>query len=747
GISRPVVADINRDGLNDLTLINNRQARIEVLLQKPDYQPGQAKVPPPDPEDINDIFARESTWRYKRVTFDLDVAATSLVVADLNGDDWLDLAFDSNQGLYLAVQRPPEKDDEVEGLRQPDWATAKSLDIDDGADLPDALQAGDLNGDGRDDLALLTDSGVTVLLQQDDGTLAQPVEHPTDIRPTGLALADLDGDGRLDLLLGASDRDYPIRYRRQTEDGRLGAEQRLAMTMPSSVDAVRLTEDGSAVLASVAALSGRVQLWTLAGEASREEYPVLAHPLPATEDADDRDVVAADVDGDGLWEVIASDPSRGEFLLLQAEENNSLQPPQHFPGLTDMRTLAPVDVDDDGAAEIVALSVEEKIIGLSRFTDGRLSYPQTVETDGEPLAMGIADVDGDNKQDLVYLAQDRDNNRFQLRTVLSLGTEQAKAGPSLELEGLRDKPRGLRLADVDHDGRVDVTVLPPYGATVLVTRDEEGRFVEVTRPGIHEGLVEVRQGEALTVAPLGEKGKPALLAAQNKFARALVFDPDAGWKVVDQYQAPEPRSNLTVAAACAMGGDAPAIATYDSARGRLVLMHREEDGTYRTRRQVEVGSVRAKRIVCGPFGGEADQSLLIAGADKLVQIPLSPVTHALRQIAGFESEIDEAGFRSIVAGNVGGNDLPDLVLCDSKKHHVEILTFDEQAELISAYRFKVFEQPSSNGRSRGESGEPRSIVVGDVTGDGRDDLIAVVHDRLIVYPQDTEGEPADKQQK
>ncbi len=32
--------------------------------------------------------------------------------------------------------------------------------------------------------------------------------------------------------------------------------------------------------------------------------------------------------------------------------------------------------------------------------------------------------------------------------------------------------------------------------------------------------------------------------------------------------------------------------------------------------------------------------------------------------------------------------------------------------------------------------EPREALVGDVTGDGKPDLIVFVHDRILVYPQE-----------
>ncbi len=54
----------------------------------------------------------------------------------------------------------------------------------------------------------------------------------------------------------------------------------------------------------------------------------------------------------------------------------------------------------------------------------------------------------------------------------------------------------------------------------------------------------------------------------------------------------------------------------------------------------------------------------------------------------------------------------------------------------------VFEQPRgvdesvyAEGRQQG-GGEPRAVTIGDVTGDGKNDLVLLVHDRIIIYPQD-----------
>jgi hypothetical protein len=73
---------------------------------------------------------------------------------------------------------------------------------------------------------------------------------------------------------------------------------------------------------------------------------------------------------------------------------------------------------------------------------------------------------------------------------------------------------------------------------------------------------------------------------------------------------------------------------------------------------------------------------------------------------------------------------------------VEIRTFNAEARLVRGTRFKVFEEPRAaedsdfnEGRRRG-GGQPQAAVIGDVTGDGRNDLVLLVHDRIVIYPQE-----------
>ena len=737
GLSVPHVADVNGDGLNDIIVINNRKSRIDLLLQKPDFTPGAAAAVEPLDDDVNDLFGREKTWRFKRVGYDLDVAASAVVIGDLNGDGRMDLAYTSSDALRVALQdKPAEGIDASTGPAEPVWLPAEKFDV------IGVVEAGDLTGDGRIDLIVQASDRTNLLIQKSDGSLAQPVKYHNADAVRSVWIADVDGDGRNDLVLETRDDKFPVRVRYQGPDGGLGPLVRYELPAPRVMEVTLLAGDTPmACFASVGRQGGRLRLSAMTRDTRQAGFPVLTYPLPESKSADSRDTVVADVDGDGLDDVVVSDPARGEFLLMRANAATALAPAKRFPGLTDMRTLAAANLDGVPGDELVVLSVAEKIIAVSRWTNGRLSYPESVAISGEPVAMDLADVDGDGRIDLLYVAHEKGDRKYFLRTVLSVGGSDAAAGGEVLLSELKDKPKGLVAADVDGDKKVDAMVLRGYGPLLLVRRDEAGAFVPETRKDIHSGLVSGVDPAGLSLAPLGPDGATALLLTEKNFARAVVFDPQTGWKVVDQYQAAQDSSTLTTAATCRLGDQtAPAVVTYDAARRKLGILTRQDDGTYRPDREIEVGAVTARKILTGNFGGASVDNILLCGTRKLVLVPTAGRTGVLRKLASFEPKLERVWYGAVAVGDINADGTPEVVLCDQGRHHIEILAFDAAGALVSATRFKVFESPrgqeSRNASSDRKAREPRALRVADVTGDGKNDLILLVHDRLIVYPQE-----------
>ena len=79
----------------------------------------------------------------------------------------------------------------------------------------------------------------------------------------------------------------------------------------------------------------------------------------------------------------------------------------------------------------------------------------------------------------------------------------------------------------------------------------------------------------------------------------------------------------------------------------------------------------------------------------------------------------------------------ELVFLETAKNYLDIVTFVPPHQLVSANRWQVFEERTFRSR-RADMPEPREALVVDVIGDGKNDLVVVVvvHDRILVYPQE-----------
>lgn len=755
GISDLTVADFNRDGRNDIAITNNRKARIELLIQKGAVGPGESPLAlDPDDVDVNEITA---PTRFAAESIPVSEKLHSLVRGDLNSDGLPDLAFYGEpKGLYVILQGTEAS--QSDASKSLTWRTRRKIPIDDGLPVSGALACGDLNNDKADDLALAGRDGVYVLLQDTDGSLGAPVKYPTSAQTQNVDITDLNGDNINDLVLRTSDAEKPVHVRFGLRTGQLGPQVQFFVEKPFALKL--LNTDGAAgdELLVVDSLSGRLIGYKFAVEAGADvDWPISFYPLASGQENAKRDLAAGDVDGDGLMDIVMSDPGSAELILYKQTAGLGLVEPVRFPAFAEITNISAADIDKDGKTELAVLSVQEKVIGLSGFENDRLSFPQPLTLIGEPVAMELADMDGDGRTDCLYVSKD-DGGARTLRIIYDVAKTQtdsssavddpAPAANAVQLTKLTSNPDGLKVFDADQDGLQDVLIFVSYESPILIRQVQKNKFDMVDPATTQGSLIKDANLRSTALADVDGREGLELLIAQKSFARSLVLSEGRTWTIIDQYNAQESTETeiLAVAAFDLNGDDAtgrPAILLLDGRKGQLQILKAGRDETYRVDKQLEVGkwnSAAHLKILYAPLTGGNANSLVLFDSEKFAILRPPGSGESVRNLAqqfSYETEIEEGRYGNLTAGDINSDGRTDIVMVDYKRNYIEILALDG-GKPVPAMRFKVYEQKSyrDSGPRAKASIEPRELKIVDVTGDGKDDLIAVIHDRIIVYPQD-----------
>jgi len=743
GIMGLQVADFNGDGRNDIAIVNNQKARIELLIQKEAIGPGQTEVAV-DPNDV-DVNTLIPPTRFESQAIAVSQRVYSLVCGDLNSDGLTDLAFYGEpKGLYVILQKAGEA--AAGKPKSLNWRTRKGIKIDDGLVIPKALVCADLNNDRADDLALAGRDSVYIVLQKKDGSLAEPVKYPVSVQTLSLQAGDLNGDNINDLILVTSDADKPVHVRFGLPTGQLGPQVQFFIERPFAFRLGDLDDEGGDECLTIEGTSGRLVCYKFASEKSEDpDWPILFYPLASGEGNTKRDLVVGDFDGDGPADVAISDPGAAELIFYRQVKGLGLAEPVRFPAFADIVSLSAADIDNDGKTELAILSAKEKVIGLSRFEGDRLSFPKPLALTGEPLAMELADVDADEAADCVYVSKDANGLRS-----LSVCYGVAGAGKDIEVSGLKKltaNPDGLKVLDVDQDGLQDVLIFVGYELPILARQIEKGKFEVVESGTAQASLIKDATLRSIAVADVdGRKGEE-LLVAQNNFARSLVFSEGKSWRVVDQYNAKGTENQVSAVGVFdiddAEPNGRPAIVLLDGQKGRLQILRAGEDKTYRFEKELEIGkwsSAAHLKMLYAPLTGGETKSVLLFDSEKFAL--LTPPSgggapQRLEQQFSYETQIKDGRYGNLAAGDINSDGRADLVMVEYRRNHIEILALNPGRKPVPAMRFKIFEEKSyREGRPAETAVEPREMAIGDVTGDGKDDLVTVIHDRIIIYPQD-----------
>ncbi len=240
-------------------------------------------------------------------------------------------------------------------------------------------------------------------------------------------------------------------------------------------------------------------------------------------------------------------------------------------------------------------------------------------------------------------------------------------------------------------------------------------------------------------------GKNELLLAQKSFLRAVVLQKETGagadkgswvFRVKEQINGSASNSRLTGATWLKAGvSDKPLLFLLDAEQKALTVLERDKSGVWQTVRNVPLPVTAFQSLAAVSLKGKSPNAIAFHGLNAVAWMRFDGDVWEFTERDGYETPVKGGFLMDVVSGDLNRDGRKDLVFLETAKSHLDIVTFEPPHRLVPSNRWQVFEERTFRGR-RDNTPEPREALITDLTGDGRNDLAIIVHDRVLLYPQE-----------
>ena len=523
---------------------------------------------------------------------------------------------------------------------------------------PSRLAAGDLTGDGVDDLVVGDDSGLACMVARGDGEFG-PLVRLDNRRVSAVVIAELTGDAIPDIAADCADEARILVFR-GLGGGAFEAPSSISFRSGSAGLLARdLDGDGRADIVASDPASRSIWIWFASPGGGFSAPAVVAANVPPGR------ILSGDIDGDGAPDLfLLHANAQSGFTLLRNDGHGGFAPPVLYAGPGGSRTGTTGDFNGDGVPDVaipVSYQYPEvyEISVWSGHRDGTFSGPVQVPTCGIAEGCAAGDLDGDHIDDLVVAGP-----RFQCvhlgwpgGLMAPISGRSALQATAPVVTGRFDADSNVDVAAVElaeSGGGISLCSSTYQPATVFTWRgDGNGGF-------LHAPVVAPSGASRVLAVDLDQDGNVDLVAPISGGSAGIMLVRGRGDGTFDVPQVSTTVTNVrSIVAVDADGDGRPELAAI--AGGRLSVL--EADGPFglRVRTSRVVGS-NAFEVIAADFDRDGRPELaltnsvapsaveifpsgpdLATAAPKLLPLPLRP-----RSLAA--ADLDRDGIVDLLVG-------------------------------------------------------------------------------------------------
>jgi len=656
--------------------------------------------------------------------FSAGTSPTSVAAGDFNGDGRPDLAVTNQNGLSVLLN-------DGNGGFQPrvNYTLVTGTN-------PQSVIAGDFNGDGKMDLAVANQGAgtVSIYIGNGSGGFADPISYTAGTNPRRVISVDLNGDGKQDLVVVNSGPPSGVSVLIGNGNGTFQTAKFFAAGSVSlSVAVGDFNGDGKPDLAVANEGSDNISVLLGNGDGTFKTAVNYNLDLPGLS-VSPTAVVTGDFNGDGKLDLAVATPNHQDVAVLLGKGDGTFHTAVHY-GLDDPNfvngnnVLATADLNGDGHPDLVLANLSsDHVTVLLGPGDGTFPSSKSYAAGPEPIGVAIADFNGDGKPDIAAA----DNTVDGVVAVLfGNGDGTLQAAP---LSRAGSIPGSFAVGDFNGDGIMDIVTASPLssvaggiGSGVLILGNGDGTF-QAPKIWTTSGVSSVALGD------VNGDGKLDLVETNatpgNGNVAVLLGKGDGTFQTAVTYSA---GTTPQAVAITDLNGDGKldlVVANHSSSNVSVLLGN--GNGTFQTAvnyNTPNTGTADVLAIADFDGDGKPDVAVGISGINAtIVAILLGNGNGTLQAEIPYAAGFASSATLSIVSTDFNADGKFDLAVTDGATLAV-LLGNGNGSFQVPVTAPLVVPGNAINGK----------VVAGDFNGDGKPDLAVTTRDGAWVLPGNGDG--------
>jgi trimeric autotransporter adhesin len=500
------LGDIDGDGKREMVVANQGSASVSVFRNT--ATPGSV---------TSASFAA-------KVNFATGTNPYSVAIGDIDGDGKMDLAIANYTSNTVSVLRNTSVSGAITAA-----SFASKIDFTTGTS-PYGVSMGDIDGDGKVDLAVVNSGSATVSVFRNTatsgaitgGSLATKVDMITGSSPRSLAIGDMDGDTRPDIVVANLTANTVSVIRNNPS---LQPPTITSVSPPNAAPGTSVTITGTnfnTTSANNIVYFGATRATVSMASATtlNVTVPVSATFMPVSvTDA------ATSLNANSRYPFL---PTYNNSAYLSGTVNFS--PKVDFAVGTNPYSVAIGDLDGDGKPDVAVVNNGANSVSVFRNTSvsgtiaaGSFAPKVDFATGAQPYSIAIADINGDGKPDMVT-ANLAANTVSVLRNTATSGSIASGSFAAKVDFATGSNPISVAVSDLNGDGKPDIAVANWASGSMSVLRNAStGSVITTASFAAKVDFVSGTHPQSIATGDIDGDGKPDIIVANQGSTNVSVF--------------------------------------------------------------------------------------------------------------------------------------------------------------------------------------------------------------------------------